>query len=276
MKNLIYKLRTFFLKDSMDFSKIKNVEVETFSFCNRKCWFCPNSFIDRSSKNIEMEDEVYFKILKELKEINFSGKLSFSRYNEPLSQKELILKRLQQAREYLPNAKLAINTNGDYLNNRAYLEDLKCAGLNFLHIQFYLNKNEEFEVEKIVNRADNLAKKLNLDYSVIRKNASNFNIKFNYEDMEIVARARNFKQNGNNRGGLLDIKNKYKRKFPCLIPYYNLYIDYNGCLVPCCNLRSDVKEHEQFIIGNVKSETLKNIYNAKKQGFCVESLRICQ
>ena len=26
---------------------LKLIEIEVFSFCNRKCWYCPNSYIDR-------------------------------------------------------------------------------------------------------------------------------------------------------------------------------------------------------------------------------------
>ena len=47
------------LKKYFSYSKINNfiidvlnirlVEIEIFSFCNRKCLFCPNSFIDRHS-----------------------------------------------------------------------------------------------------------------------------------------------------------------------------------------------------------------------------------
>ena len=33
---------------------VRMVEIEVFSYCNRRCWFCPNATIDRISKNIYM------------------------------------------------------------------------------------------------------------------------------------------------------------------------------------------------------------------------------
>ena len=88
---------------------LKLIEIETFSYCNRKCWFCPNSFVDRLSENIEMSEDVYLDLLQQLSEIDFSGELTYSRYNEPLAKRELLIKRIKQAREILPNATLRTN-----------------------------------------------------------------------------------------------------------------------------------------------------------------------
>ena len=70
------------LKDNL-----KLIEIELFSYCNRKCWMCPNSFIDRKTNNTFMKTEIYKKILKELGSIDYDNLISFSRYNEPLSKK---------------------------------------------------------------------------------------------------------------------------------------------------------------------------------------------
>ena len=102
---------------------LKLIEIETFSFCNRKCWFCPNSFVDRISENNIMKESTYLGLIGQLSEIDFAGELTYSRYNEPLAKKDIILKRIRQARQRLPNATLRTNTNGDYLN-RQYVEDL--------------------------------------------------------------------------------------------------------------------------------------------------------
>ena len=94
---------------------LKFIEIEIFSYCNRKCWFCPNSFVDRLTENHFMPEDQYLSILQQLKDINFSGEVAYSRYNEPLAYREVLIKRVKQAREYLPNAKLRTNTNGDYV-----------------------------------------------------------------------------------------------------------------------------------------------------------------
>ena len=55
---------------------LKFIEIEIFSYCNRKCWFCPNSFVDRISHNHLMPEEKYLEILQQLKDINYSGEVA--------------------------------------------------------------------------------------------------------------------------------------------------------------------------------------------------------
>lgn len=235
-------------------NRIRLVEIEIFSYCNRRCWFCPNSYIDRHSNNILMDEKIYIKILQELKRINYSNIISFSRYNEPTSHKEFFLKRLKQASEILPNALLHTNTNGDFLN-KVYLEEMYNAGLRSMNIQCYLRENEEFNIQEIKSRIINTAKKLELDYKFVKDKDDWCEAIFIYKDMKLKMYARNFKLNGNNRAGSLKTIQRRKRNTPCYIPLTDIYIDYNGSVLPCCNFRSDIKAHKKFIIGKIKLDT---------------------
>ena len=42
-----------------------------------------------------------------------------------------------------------------------------------------------------------------------------------------------------------------KRTSPCLSPFQHVYIDYNGKVMPCCNLRSDLPAHQDAIIADL-------------------------
>lgn len=69
----------------------------------------------------------------------------------------------------------------------------------------------------------------------------------------------------NNRGGALkQVHYKKPRNFPCFEPNHFVGIDYTGDVVPCCNLRHDVKKHQPYILGNLKDNSLENILNSKK------------
>lgn len=100
-----------------------------------------------------MPEDVYLDLIHQLSEIDYGGELTYSRYNEPLSQRELIIKRIKQARDILPHAILRTNTNGDYIT-RDYIEELYDAGLNQLWIQQYLSNEERYNHEKMKDRAE--------------------------------------------------------------------------------------------------------------------------
>ncbi|PID50128.1 MAG: hypothetical protein CR991_02950 [Proteobacteria bacterium] len=234
------------------------VEIEVFSYCNRVCWFCPNSFIDRRSANIYMIESVYLSILNDLASIKYAGTISYSRYNEPLSDK-VIIERIKQARAALPSAILHTNTNGDYLDSD-YLDALSKAGLNSLNIQVYLANHERYDHEKMKKIMKKLHKRLGISVPLAKDKQNEWlEARFDWKGIKIRHYARNFEINGCNRGDTVPIDQHYQRNTPCFSPFRHLYIDYNGKVMPCCNLRSDIETHQTAIIGELSSET--NIFD---------------
>lgn len=243
---------------------IRMVEIEVFSYCNRHCWFCPNSFIDRRSINKLMDPKVYSSIIDSLASIQYRGMITFSRYNEPLSDL-VILDRIAEAREKLPNATLHTNTNGDYLNMEL-LPMLYEAGLRSLNIQLYLANDEQYEHEAIKKKAAHTLRRLPLPSRVVVDNPGEwYQLELDYRDMSIKMYGRNFAINGTSRGNQLDINRGYVRTSPCLMPYWSVYIDFNGAVMPCCNLRSDIPSHVEYISGNLGGqESLFSIYDSHR------------
>jgi radical SAM protein with 4Fe4S-binding SPASM domain len=244
--------------------KLKLIERETFSYCNRKCWFCPNSVIDRMSENNIMPEDVYLDLISQLQEINYCGELTYSRYNEPLSQRELIVKRIKQAREILPNATLRTNTNGDYIT-RDYIEELCDAGLNQLWIQQYLSNQEKYDHEKMRNRAEKKINKLGLPAKIIT-DIDGYKLEYDlsHKGMIIHIRSRNFQLDGSSRGETVPIASEYTRTQKCLQVHNNMYIDYNGSVMVCCALRSDVPEQESGVMGHISEGKLWDIFMNEK------------
>jgi radical SAM protein with 4Fe4S-binding SPASM domain len=243
---------------------LKLIEIETFSFCNRKCWFCPNSFIDRISENNIMKEETYLNLLDQLAEIEYSGELTYSRYNEPLAKKDIILKRISQARERLPNAILRTNTNGDYLN-REYVEDLIDAGLNQLWIQQYLANHERYDHEKMRERAERKIKKLGIKARLITDIPEcKLEYDLSHRGTTIHIRSRNFEIDGSSRGDTVPIASDYIRTQRCMQVFNNMYIDFNGSVMVCCALRSDVPGQESGIMGHISDGKLWDIFQNEK------------
>jgi hypothetical protein len=231
---------------------IRMVEIEIHSFCNRACWFCPNSIIDRHSRTLFLDPNIYLRILKDLASVQYRGMMSYSRYNEPFAH-EVFYERLCQAREYLPHALLHTNTNGDYLNNESLLKAYE-SGLRSLNIQIYLSQDQEFSIKIIHDLAQKNAARLSaIEFRPVFRTPDHVEYAGSYEDMTIRMYARDFRINGTNRCDM-SISQQFLRMSPCVQPFFSVHIDYNADMVPCCNIRSDLDQHKPFIMGRLTDE----------------------
>ncbi len=232
-------------------SSIRSVEIEVFTYCNRTCWFCPNATIDRRSTNRYMDEALYLRILSELAEINYRGVITYSRYNEPLADR-IILERIRQARAALPQAVLSTHTNGDYLT-RAYLDQLRDAGLNRIFIMTYLGNNEPFSDQKVLSRLASKAVDLGLRCEFTLALAGvRYNATLAYDGMEVQIEARNYAEVGTDRGKLIQLA-PYVRTAWCPVVFDAFYVDWDGSVVPCCNIRSDAPEHRDYVVDHLQS-----------------------
>jgi len=251
---------------------VEMVEIEVFSYCNRKCWFCPNVDYDRRGANVIMESSLYDKVLKELSEIDYKGKIFYSRYNEPFADR-MILDRLRQARTTLPKARLCTFTNGDYLTPE-FLGEIYDAGLREMYVSLYLGNKVRFDDDRMEARIERFVEKMGLSGSwKIRTRGVEYHFKADYRDMELVVFGRNFNEIGYDRGGTVQLANACTRRSPCLIPFTAMYIDANGSVVPCCNIRSDIPDHRGYLVGDLHNDSIYDIYAKRLVGWRAELIR---
>ena len=229
---------------------VSMVEVEVFSYCNRRCWFCPNSLVDRQSTTEYMSEALYLRILDQLAVAGYRQMISYSRYNEPLADR-IILRRIEQAKLRLPEAILHTNTNGDYLTP-AYLTELADAGLRSLNIQVYLGNDDRYDHERMRTKLLRTLDQLQLSVPIVRDEPGVW-LEATAESSGVRMRiyARNFALNGCSRGESVPIQIGFRRTSPCLSPFHHVYIDFNGKVMPCCNLRSDLPAHADAVIDDL-------------------------
>jgi hypothetical protein len=226
------------------------IEIETFSYCNRRCWFCPNSVVDRQSRTEYMDQALYASLIEQLAEAGYAGTISYSRYNEPLADR-IILRRLTEARSRLPRAVLHTNTNGDYLT-RAYLDELIDAGLSSLNVQVYLGNRDRYDHERVRTRLQLTTGKLHLPVQTVTDEPGVWlEARTNHRGVPIRIYGRNFEVNGTDRGGSVPVPADGVRNSPCLSPFHHVYVDYTGHVMPCCNLRSDLVSHADAIVADL-------------------------
>ncbi len=231
---------------------VRLVEIEVHSYCNRVCWFCPNSFIDRRSRTELMNEAVYLRLLADLREVGYDATVTYSRYNEPFAH-PIFLERLAQAREALPGALLHTNTNGDYLDDGVMMDAYR-AGLRSLNVQLYLPAGQAFSMAAVEDRMRDVRRRAPcVDYRRTIATREWVEYRGSFKDMRIRAYARDFSKNGVHRAGLA-VGPSGSRISPCFEPFLSVYVDHTGDVVPCCNIRGDFDEHLPFVLGRLDAE----------------------
>ena len=226
---------------SLERGIFSEIEFEINHNCNRACGYCPNLKYERMEKG-EMAPELFEKIMIQLREIGFKGRVSYHFYNEPLLCNNLD-KFIRMTGEYLPDSVSYLYSNGTLLTKKRFVQ-LTQAGLDKFHITKHENVGENYVFEKVYNGLPQELKKLVF-----------------YEDFKDVEYS--------NRGGLLpDIKNEWPENLPCFIPLRLVTVTLKGNVLPC---------YEDFFqvlsMGNVNDEHILDIWNSDKYREFRENLR---
>lgn len=111
------------------------IDLETHSYCNRRCSWCSNSVYDRTFMKI-LPDKLFSKLIDELRDYNYSNPIFLHRYNEPLANRDNIEKRIKEIRDKLPKVKIGMNTNGSY--------NYKNLDVDYLTVIDYNNNLESY------------------------------------------------------------------------------------------------------------------------------------
>jgi radical SAM protein with 4Fe4S-binding SPASM domain len=224
------------------------VEFNLYTNCTRACDFCPVSDPDfYTKKNQKMDFDLYKKIIDDLSDIDYQGKLLYSGFSEPLMHNKLA-DFILYTKFKLPLSRVEIVSNGDLVTEKK-LEELFDSGLDTVSISMYDGFHQIEFFSKISCKLG-----LNKDQMVLRRRY--------FED-------GNYGLTITNRGGLVD-SNKYRSDkedslvaLPlaetCYYPFYMIKVDYNGDVLLCSHDWS-----KKLILGNLGNEKLQDIWRGKK------------
>tara|TARA_R110002167_G_scaffold98753_1_gene259495 strand:+ start:1764 stop:2603 length:840 start_codon:yes stop_codon:yes gene_type:complete len=222
------------IKNSGD-DMLQSVQINPTELCNRTCSFCP-----RHDKNIYPNQNKHIQVKTvenlciALKEMKFNNRVGFVGFGEPLLCKTLI-QCIRKVKEIIPDIKwLEVNTNGDKLTT-SYIKELATAGCTHIIVSMYdSDKTDFFNIMK-----GDIKIKFVFRHHYNHQNEYNLNIV--------------------NRSDLLSGCDKIYNTNPCNIPFYKLFIDWNGDVLLCeNNWKKDV------IFGNINEESLSDIWYGSK------------
>lgn len=229
----LHRLKNKFLYGQFDFPGL--VEIETNTYCNLRCEFCPNSKYTRGlAKNKKiMSPELFKKIINDLASFKFRGELGFDFYGEPLADKRLP-EFVAYANKKLPKAKMFINTNGYFLTPELYK-------------QLIANGIKEFTFSQY---SEEIPKNMKKTFEYLKANPKVPNVikwrKFGHDSVLY------------NRGGDVDTK-KIPDKPICYYPGMHYNILWNGDVIICCN-----DYHGKINFGNLSKQSILEIWNSPK------------
>jgi len=216
-------------------SMLRSVQINPTELCNRTCNFCPRhdpKIYPNQNKHIDVK--TVENLCLSLKEMNFNNRIGFVGFGEPLLCKT-IFKCIKKVKEIIPNIKwLEVNTNGDKLD-KDIIEKLYKSGCTHISISMY--------DEDLTSYYDYI--KGDIPITLIYRH--HYDKKVNY-NLNIV-----------NRSDLLKNTNVIHNNNPCYIPFYKIFIDWNGDVLLCDNnWKKDVK------FGNVNNKKFKDIWLGKE------------
>lgn len=226
-----YSLMNFYYRKYFEWGfptrRFIQVNIETNTICNRTCDFCLYGIRSNVPAN-PMSASLYFKIIDQLAEIHFAGRLSLFSTNEPLTDKR-IYEFIRYAVIMLPDCCHTLVSNGDLLD-RERLDRLFQNGLDLLLLNSYDDKalqNNNGLYEYTLSQYP--GKILHYDRTV-------------YFDW--VSRAGHIKQYA---------------KAPvtgfCDLPNYALYINPKGKVLSCCH-----DFDEENIVGDLTKQTIMQVW----------------
>ncbi|HTM07475.1 MAG TPA: SPASM domain-containing protein [Verrucomicrobiae bacterium] len=119
----------------MDIPLFKIILIETLNICTRKCWFCKFGQERQDGTRSEMDWPTIDRILENLRDLDYRGRISWFWINEPLMDKRLP-EILKLTKSRCPRAFVSLVTNGDLLSQTRY-EVLRQNGLDALGVSIY-------------------------------------------------------------------------------------------------------------------------------------------
>lgn len=236
------------LKKNYDGKKcpvFSSIEIEVINRCNGECPFCPVNKHTDPRKLLKMDEKLFRKIIDELGELNYTGRLALHSNNEPFLDSRII-EFAKYAREKVPKAFLYMYTNGTLLTIEKFN-----AIIPYLDRIVIDNYNDDLKLHENAKKINDLCKN---DRKL---------------DKKVEIHVRKIHEVLDTRGGQSPNNNKRKTyNMSCILPYKQMIIRPNGKTSLCCN-----DPYGKYTLADVNKMSLREAWYSKRAEKIRHSLR---
>ena len=203
------------------------VNIELSRRCNRRCDYCPISEYPDYKAETDLSTEDFAAIIDQLQELDYSGKVCFTGYYEPLMHDDF-LEHVRYARSKLKKAKIIVYTNGDLLDELTFQTLQKYSVLLIVSLHNDADGKNYRRIMEITG-GNNV---------IIKKNMERFIL--------------------STRGGAVPVRKK-EVKTSCILPSVQLTIDSEGNVILCFD-----DFFSDYTFGNIRDDKLMDIWKSKR------------
>jgi radical SAM protein with 4Fe4S-binding SPASM domain len=237
---------------------VQTIEISISRFCNRRCPYCPNSQVDRLSNRSVMADALFYNIMRQLCRIDYAAGIHINRYNEPLADRGYALRRIREIKAFLPRCSITVFTNGDYLD-ASYVRDLGELGVTAMLATVHEAPTGTSFADLLQDQDRRMAK-LGLPFFYQMNSTNNVRtahvnsgsaMAFTYMAQDFHRRDENGVLWMQDRGQALDVAKGMQRDTPCFMPFVQMQIEWDGELLPCCQIQPDAFDPGQYSLGRL-------------------------
>lgn len=224
------------------------VNLETINRCNSTCSFCTANKYAEKRPYKRMEDELFYRIIDQLKDWGYKGHLTLYGNNEPWLDTRIV-EFHRYCREQLPDCFIFMSTNG------LLLDTDKVKAITPYVDQLIINN---YCLDMKLH--DNVAE----IYEYVKKNPEEF------EQVDILIQIRYMEAVLTNRAGSAPNKKNTTKviKETCLMPFTDMFIFPDGRMGICCcdNL-------EVTTLADLNTTPLKEAWNSAEYRRVREAIR---
>lgn len=254
-----FAIRSFYLlKYRFEIGYFKIIQIETYSDCNRDCWFCFRK-MDRSGIRKDKEGNhvkvmmpagKVLDIIDQAHNLGYTGEVCFNLLNEPTLD-ERIFGFAKYAK--LKGMSPSLTTNGDILrkkNDNEYFEKvIQC--FDKIHIGQYDFSNYDNRSEDRIRLLEKLYKAKFVDFWGGTRQATRgmdeekFEKKYEISVSDFI---------------------KSAREKPCMAPSIGLNIRYDGKILACC-------VGDAFAAGDINKQSIEEYWFSKEHIHLARTLK---